>query len=47
MRVLTLLRAGSLSLADFTLGMEDLVFNANRNRSGLTAAGKTGNILKS
>ena len=34
-------------LAEFTAGMEALVFNTDRNRSGLTAAaaaGKTGNI---
>lgn len=36
--------------AEFTAGMEALVFNTDRNRSGLTAAaaaaaaGKTGNI---
>lgn len=33
-------------MAGFTPGMEDLVFNANGNRSGLTAAGKTGNTFK-
>lgn len=35
-----------MSLTVFTAGMEELVFDGNRNRSGLTATGKTGNILK-